>query len=1142
MKKTNKKNKAKASDSTEFLRLVQRFSRINSWREANLLEGVSKARVLTKPDKYIGIVRELAKKSSYSNLFSPLKFPASYRDYTLTKVYINPQTDEQAMMWVACVLAEHKEKLKKFIAEKSEFEALLWHGHYDDAKTKLEAIERDFGVSLWLISRKIILLNNSLGVAEQKKYLSDVVSTPGINPLAAVTAYYISMLCEEGRSTDQLEEELAQSWENPLFKDFTICHVIPHRILEISNPATVLGYEECLPLIDRLQSFINLAQLFVARHGIDSRAHIYRALKLIEDTSDPRVLKLIALAEGRIHSEDDEFVKCLDNYTRGRYSEVESSSTDLLELLATKNAHLSMDPKSYGDGSLFCRAVATIHKLLVVPQERFENSLALRKLSLAFVGDSVPFQVAALIENDQEFVLDDDNHVLSRLAAICGRMDNPRNWRLYEEINPDFVWDHSAMNGGITGSLYNILHMDYFDGCSAIDEIDIPDYRKFAYKGHLAFRNNIIEEAISNYRLAAVADGAFVASRAKRYLFRALLKNNQLEDCVALVASHCVSSPGIEAVYPLLDLASKILDTAKLNANLSAAIILNLASRIDPDWEKPLSDYYENIMYAWGVETPSELSVGVGGVGDLELIFFLRYICVPRILDDTTAFDSPELIDGERILVCQKLIDIDPKNIKIYSAEIKTITRDSQVLKLLQQIQASNIFVDEEGLKLSIEANIKDRFSKYQELISYPEIDAQAESISKVLERMINSKAEFKALSLPATERKALFSGLLHYFVSGFAMHPVYGLDTHLSTSIRHGKFEGHLRNPIATYGLLCVKYGQVYSIPEQWVKRLGSLTNQERTDLQKALEKFTVKIEGFISEYLKKFLHVKSETAPLGMFNLYATDADREVLSQKINIEMNSDEFIDLLFDYCWELTDKSLTMIRSEIDSTLRRNINNAFDMLLGSIREKISNGKAVLLVDAVLNSRTDMELALSAIQSWFKKPIKARHEPFYIDLALDVGAKQISNCFANHQVDIVKTISCGLKFKGQYLSGMVEVIFILLQNVLIHSGFGESRNVVSVKLSQVGDLLTIEVENRLAAHIDLVERERAAKEAVSKYNQETALAMAKKEGGSGLSKIWRIVEYYFKKESSISLDVSSDRVFRVSLVLLNVGDLSC
>jgi hypothetical protein len=1141
MKKKKASPRPKPNAVMEFIRLIQRFSHINSRRETKLLEGVSRARANTNFDKYAEIVRGLNNSLIYKNLLAPLKFPASYADFTLTKVYLNNLTTEQTIIWHSCVIGTYSAELSHFVTSQTTFETCLWHGQYDTALLLLAEIEEKFGVSLWFITRKITLLHLMHGAAAQKEYLKEVISTESFNPLAAVIAYYISMLCEDGRSTDQLEEELKESWEHPLFKDFTICHVVPHRINEVSSTANVLAYEEALPLVDRLQSLVNMIQFEVAKNGINKDSYLYTALKSVEQTNDPRVHKLIKFAEADIsENKDDEYTKTLDLYTGGNYSEIDTASIDLIELIATRNAHLGLDPKGYLGTSLYERAIAGIHQLLVIPQERLEISLTLRKISLAFIGSSAPFQIAALIQNDQDFIFDDENYVLTKIAAICGRNENPRSWRVFREINTNF--DERLAPKTLTGKLYNVLTGSYEDGESILNELPIPEYRKYAYKGHLAFLNNHLACAAENYLAASVCNGDFVRNRAKRYLFKALFKSNRIEDCVSLVANHCIDLPGIESVYPLRELSLKILETPSLNSSLYAAVILHLASRTDPDWERQLSDYFENIMYSCGVDTPSELTIENTYMSREELIFFWRFICVPRTFDDTTIFESPEAIDAERILICQNLIDLDPDNTKIYAAEIKSITRDSQVSQLLQQIQASNIFVDEEGLKLSIEANVRDRFLKYQELTSSPEVDAQSESISKAMEKLISAKSDFKNLSLPATERKSLFSSLLHYFVFNFAMNPAYGLDTHLSTSIRHGKFEGHIRNPIAKHDLLCQSHKGKYLFPDAWAHRLNTLTPEEKESLQKAFERFTGKIESYIDDYLIKRLHIKSDTYSSGLFDLFASDADREKLSKNINIDTTCDEFIDNLFDYCWELTDKSLTNIRAEIDGPLRQNIYNAFDSFLLAVRENISNGNAQQLTDAIINSRADLGRALSSIQSWFKKPIKARHEPFEIDLALDVGKKQITNCYANQDTEIIKKISTTIRFRGQYLSGVVEIIFILLQNVLLHSGYGDSKNTIHIRIDQANDSLRIQVENKLSDTIDLDDRKASSLEAVSKYNQDTALAMARKEGGSGLSKIWRIMEYDLKKESAISLEVTDSRKFRTTLTILNVGDLGC
>src|SRR5690606_9658569 len=99
--------------------------------------------------------------------------------------------------------------------------------------------------------------------------------------------------------------------------------------------------------------------------------------------------------------------------------------------------------------------------------------------------------------------------------------------------------------------------------------------------------------------------------------------------------------------------------------------------------------------------------------------------------------------------------------------------------------------------------------------------------------------------------------------------------DTHVSTSIRHGAFEGHLRSPLAMEDLLCQKSNDTYTLPQSWARKLDSLNQAELDSLLKQLAKFTQKFEDIIIEFLHTKLHIRMAGSNKEMF---AFDASKEI------------------------------------------------------------------------------------------------------------------------------------------------------------------------------------------------------------------------------------------------------------------------
>jgi len=161
-------------------------------------------------------------------------------------------------------------------------------------------------------------------------------------------------------------------------------------------------------------------------------------------------------------------------------------------------------------------------------------------------------------------------------------------------------------------------------------------------------------------------------------------------------------------------------------------------------------------MAEFGCARPSRLVDRVDNIGRTRLIYFLRYICIPRVFDDTIDFASVTEIDEERIAVCQRLIDLDSVHKDEYATEIKAITREANIYQALKKVESSKIFVDEAGIRSAVEATLKDAFERFQRLSRSPDLTYQVEKISKLIEELLSDNAtiDLKSIRLPASERR----------------------------------------------------------------------------------------------------------------------------------------------------------------------------------------------------------------------------------------------------------------------------------------------------------------------------------------------------------------------------------------------------
>lgn len=152
----------------------------------------------------------------------------------------------------------------------------------------------------------------------------------------------------------------------------------------------------------------------------------------------------------------------------------------------------------------------------------------------------------------------------------------------------------------------------------------------------------------------------------------------------------------------------------------------------------------------------------------------------------------------------------------------------------------------------------------------------------------------------------------------------------------------------------------------------------------------------------------------------------------------------------------------------------------------------------------------------------------EPFDLETALRVTLKEIQNCYANAVLNPEISVCVPMSFPGKYLDGLTEILFIFLQNAIKHSGFTKPQ--IKIQATCRDEWIEIKISNSIAPSVLTGQIAATAKKAIEQYKKDSALSLARSEGGSGWSKIWRIAEYDLKFLHALSFDFIEERFFTV------------
>ena len=1109
--------------------------------------GLARARADLRAEHIPAVVAELLKDRMLSGQIVVNPFPADFDRFTNHPMLPSVDPDRE-FLWTAAVLRTYATRLSYFATLRDDFERSFIAGSMELAGAALDKIFQEFGVSLWYLENKLQFLQLTQGLGAQKALFEAAISHRNIDIFAGLLGYYFSIRSEENYSFNEITAEASDLLDGYGLGDYTHFHVLPYDFTKICYPAGVVSWEECRPIVDRYFAFVSMAKLQVARHGVEGLPNLTRAVKLLEQVTDPALngLRRSLGIAGPIRS--DEYsagLEHFDAYTEGRYEVCLASIEPSIELAARASAMTGMALNdTRAEGSLAKEIVSCMSQVLLVGPSYSAARARLQKLCMTCPRHAISAEIVAFLEQTNDIIGNDGKYTeLDRYTALSAAGANPLHEDVLSSLGaPTLLFENFP--GSTSIELRKALQMPIVEASKVLDDLAIPTYRRTLYKGHVASQRQAFDMAADHYRQALGSGKTFVFNQASAYLYRVLLASGEVEAALAVVVDHCLESSSAYRLYPLEKLIDQVKPNSRLAKTISFAILLDIATRnISTKWERDISDAYEGIMTEFECNRPSRLVDRADNIGRARLIYFLRHICIPRVFDDTIDFESVTEIDEERIAVCQRLIEVDSIHKDEYANEIKAITREANIYQALKKVESSKIFVDEARIRGTVEITLKDAFERFQRLSRSPDLTYQVEKISKLIEELINinQTIDLKNIRLPASERESLFANMLNDFTTQFAINPAYGLDTHLSTTIRHGSFEGHIRSPLAAQDLLITK-GQVddeYLIPKRWEDVFEGATSDQKYEIQRALGKFTSRVQDQLNNYLRELLHVRGvDTHTKGMFNFLVSHEELLEFMRTIGDNMQYGEFVDRLFAFCWSSVERSLSTVRNELHNGMLPAIDAAVNSLLHSTSHLASLSGYSQFRDAVINGRTNVQSAIETVSNWFRRPLDFTRDPFDFDIALDVARKQITNCYVQTSIYPKISVNISNKIAGRFLDGMVEILFILLQNIILHSGYDESPEEVNFFATETGGAVIIQISNRVADSVVIADLQVFAKEAASRYQRDTAMRLARQEGGSGLSKVWRIVEYDFSVQHSIALEVSEpDRIFAVKLWLSNM-----
>lgn len=1044
---------------------------------------------------------------------------------------------QRELLWSACQIRVFAKQLNQFFLVERAIERACLTGHYVDARSSLKTVESEFGYSLWYLQTLIAILELTEGLESQKRFTQKIIQDSSLSAELRLHVYFFSLRAEKSVSPERFQSFVRDAVPRALDETDGAGQYYAFRwnffgSVRFQDPRSILLLDRDASIIDRYQSFIRLCQLIVADPDLEQYTkHLIRPLQLLlGKIADKRLLNVASVLALDVDYGDTalsrELVTYADRYSAGKYRECLNAieqlpdrmqcNFEMFEIAAYASARA-------GDGSFRLSLSEPKMQLLtrlreiILKTERSQDSFhELQKLCFMFQEHSWAPQLFAFLMREHQH----GSYTVPERYVLLGDLNGiPLNPRLSCSIKNQTAFKKyfSTISSAVGDSLSKMLYEACGRGDSAsvlaLVEEGLPESRASKYAGHVCVANKDFKSAEQRF-LSLCETGHYLDHQdGLEGLVLVFLNSGQVAKAVDAAVSGILRTPQMRARLPLdRVLASVELGSdPELKRNICLPILYDIYARsIGGERDVRRSLAYEEFLNAQNFARPSQIRSHEARFQIESLKYFLRYVCVTSVMDTSTAFDSSDDIENERIAVCQMLTELDPENTAIYSEEIKGITQRLMISRGIREIERGKIHVDIDGIKASVEAEGKEIFSRFRAFQSSRYLGAEAEEIFLALALLERTRGV--RVSIPGDEKLEAFRQFFRAIRDAFVSSNEYGLDGYLSVGIRHGTLSGQLRSAFEREELVTQRDNRdIYRENVHWRDRL---TNEgvNPTSIKKVMARFSdfsKSVDDSINRIRNEEFQIRTEGKNQnGLFDYAISAYDFLKLQQKILPSTSYEEAVDFVIEKLWELTDRALLKTRDRV-SNYKLEFTGQLDALQQDMRALLGSGRNPILDDAIVRSRTAIQEELDKVSGWFTRSGGEKIADFQAEFPFEIALRTVNNIHPTRTISPRRRIRGDRLLSGNSLRSMASIVIMLLENALTHSRLQD--HVPDIEIDCVCDDkgLELRMTNEVSADVNIDEKSQKVHKIMEEIaNAKRSTDMVKREGGSGFHKIAKIL----------------------------------
>ncbi|QNL91067.1 hypothetical protein [Lactococcus lactis] len=1066
------------------------------------------------------------------------------------------------------------EDINSFIEYKKKYEDLVYNEEYKSALKLLEKIELEMGFSFWMVKQKLMILDTIGGLEENKLYLEKVSSESDKKAYVQILFNWYSSMSESRTSYENYQTSLNKFFGK---SNGSVINYLRYKLdleydFDGEDFQNILQIDSFSSLIDLYLSFSDLYPQFLFLRKEESSILLPSFfINLLEKIKDVRLQNTLIykgfnnenLKRKLQFEREIGYERIVEEYSVGNYKFVNENLFPYIQEVPGDFQSKTIYAKSLiqegRDINDVDKLTQCLYSMYSFDERYLKSKQVLLRYRKQYKGLSLEPKLVSFLSRRDKFIFD------ISLEDISSYLNDIN-------ITPNFfniISDNKSKD-----NFYKIISPFFCKTTEILKNQDVEliedDFRKMYMR--LGKNNKQSKEIYSSLETMIFnkKNSLFFRERAALKLTNLLFKDEDYLKIITLTNKLFFENNLLIHRFNLKACLEKIRRNPpkEIKRNIDYPIFIYIADKNDKRL-KTIS--IANFLDANQIDSISDL-LKADLNRNYKIFFLFNIFDIYSLKKDVRFLKGFSGAEEVRIEILNWLIVNDDENKKLYSDEINEINKQKALKDRVRKINTSKINVDvpkifSENKKLWIE--------DYQNYLEAKKFDRKiySSNIEKFkglsgielfnnLIKGINSEIES---DINYHQEILMFKNLLNNILDELLMNTSHGLETYLSSRIRHGYTKNHLTNIFYKYNLMSKSNGlnnSSYDVNDYWDNKQNG-NNENFLIFKGIISDFTANIDLKINEINKEWIRIRRYKEDKGLFD-YSDVVDIFIAGNQENNFRNFRDLFERFEDSFWVRSEKNLEDIRNTIDYDLKLFFYEKLEELEKNIQNIDKQGIEAITSECLYNinlCRSGIETTIHEFSEVFKKP-NIEHKRFTMEELCDTVLSISNKMFRQFdKVQIEKIITSKEVFDGNIFPHLIDSLSILINNAVEHSGHTQISDLnlkieietvhsqsekwktyeshfVSKKGSLVNetDFNIITVKNSLGSGSNIEKIENKIKQAFEEYEDVNEVRdLIQSEGGTGLIKLANIFSSKILTPFLILYEVNLDFV-AISIVMGN------